>query len=38
MNWANPALYVAIAGLVTAIGSVVGLFIHSKKPPAGGGS
>lgn len=37
MNWANPALYVAIASLVTAIGGVIALFVHVKgntdQPP-----
>jgi hypothetical protein len=28
----NPALWTAIAGLVTAIGSVVGLVLHVKGP------
>ena len=41
MDWANPALWTAIAGLVTAIGGVVGLIVHVRgasdqappKPP-----
>lgn len=28
----NPALWTAIAGLVTAIGGVVGVIFHSKGP------
>jgi hypothetical protein len=39
MDWANPALWTAIAALVTAIGGVIGLFVHvngasDKTPPA----
>jgi hypothetical protein len=32
MNWANPALWTAIAGLITAIGGVIGVIMHASGP------
>jgi hypothetical protein len=29
----NPALWVAISGLVTAIGTLLGLFVHVRQQP-----
>jgi hypothetical protein len=35
MNWANPALWIAISGLVTAIGTLIGVIAHVNQhtPP-----
>ncbi len=40
MDWANPALWVAVGGVVTAVGAVIAQIRHANGPshqaPPGG--